>query len=198
RHGRNRTTDRHDRRLHPADANTGDGIAAALPRSMPRSLESAVESCEPSGSRDSISLRSEDDDLLFSGPPRALDWRQVSAQEVDEYLRDVEEPKRSTLETLRRTILGIVPEAEQVISYRVPLQSGWEDGRRLRRLQGPPELPAVQRLRSSATDGGTPGLHHDEERSAFSGRSPAAEDARHEARSRAAVRDPAPAGCGNG
>src|SRR5438132_13562846 len=44
----------------------------------------------------------------------------MSAQEVDEYLRAIEEPKRSTLETLRRTILEIVPEAEQVISYRVP------------------------------------------------------------------------------
>jgi uncharacterized protein YdhG (YjbR/CyaY superfamily) len=44
----------------------------------------------------------------------------VSAAEVDEYLRGVEEPKRSTLEALRRTILEIVPEAEQVISYRVP------------------------------------------------------------------------------
>ena len=29
-------------------------------------------------------------------------------------------PERSTLETLRRTILEIVPQAEQVISYRVP------------------------------------------------------------------------------
>jgi uncharacterized protein YdhG (YjbR/CyaY superfamily) len=44
----------------------------------------------------------------------------VSAAEVDEYLRAVEEPKRSTLQTLRRTILEIVPEAEQVISYRLP------------------------------------------------------------------------------
>jgi uncharacterized protein YdhG (YjbR/CyaY superfamily) len=44
----------------------------------------------------------------------------VSAAEVDEYLRAVEEPKRRTLETLRRTILEIVPEAEQVISYRLP------------------------------------------------------------------------------
>jgi hypothetical protein len=45
-------------------------------------------------------------------------------------------------------------------------------GRRLRRLQEPLDLPAVQRLCSSATDGGTPGPHHDEERSAFSGRCP--------------------------
>ena len=44
----------------------------------------------------------------------------MSAKEVDEYLSAVEEPKRSTLQTLRRTILEIVPEAEQVISYRVP------------------------------------------------------------------------------
>ena len=43
-----------------------------------------------------------------------------SAEEVDEYLRDLEEPKRSTLETLRTTILEIVPQAEQVISYGVP------------------------------------------------------------------------------
>jgi uncharacterized protein YdhG (YjbR/CyaY superfamily) len=40
--------------------------------------------------------------------------------EVDAYLQALEEPKRSTLETLRATILEIVPEAEQVISYRVP------------------------------------------------------------------------------
>jgi hypothetical protein len=33
----------------------------------------------------------------------------VSAEEVDEYLRRVEEPQRGTLQTLRRTILEIVP-----------------------------------------------------------------------------------------
>ncbi len=43
-----------------------------------------------------------------------------SPGEVDEYLRGVDEPGRSTLETLRRTILEIVPDAEQVISYSVP------------------------------------------------------------------------------
>jgi uncharacterized protein YdhG (YjbR/CyaY superfamily) len=40
--------------------------------------------------------------------------------EVDAYLRGLEEPKRRTLEELRRTILEIVPDAEQVISYRMP------------------------------------------------------------------------------
>jgi uncharacterized protein YdhG (YjbR/CyaY superfamily) len=44
----------------------------------------------------------------------------VSAEEVDEYLRGVEEPKRGTLQALRRTILEIVPDAEEVISYGVP------------------------------------------------------------------------------
>jgi len=44
----------------------------------------------------------------------------MSAEDVDEYLRGIEEPKRSTLEALRGTILEIVPDAEQVISYKVP------------------------------------------------------------------------------
>ncbi len=44
----------------------------------------------------------------------------MAADEIDEYLRGVAEPKRSTLQELRRTILEIVPEAEEVISYKVP------------------------------------------------------------------------------
>jgi uncharacterized protein YdhG (YjbR/CyaY superfamily) len=44
----------------------------------------------------------------------------LSAEEVDEYLRGIEEPKRTTLEALRRTILEIIPDAEQAISYKVP------------------------------------------------------------------------------
>jgi uncharacterized protein YdhG (YjbR/CyaY superfamily) len=44
----------------------------------------------------------------------------MSVKEVDEYLRGIEEPKLSTLQTLRRTILEVVPDAEQVLSYRVP------------------------------------------------------------------------------
>jgi uncharacterized protein YdhG (YjbR/CyaY superfamily) len=45
---------------------------------------------------------------------------EVHVTEVDAYLRALEEPKRGTLEALRRTILEIVPDAEQVLSYRVP------------------------------------------------------------------------------
>jgi uncharacterized protein YdhG (YjbR/CyaY superfamily) len=44
----------------------------------------------------------------------------VSKEEVDAYLAALAEPKRSTLEALRKTILEIVPEAEQGISYGVP------------------------------------------------------------------------------
>lgn len=44
----------------------------------------------------------------------------VTADEVDAYLADVEEPKRSTLEALRRSIHVVVPEAEECISYGLP------------------------------------------------------------------------------
>jgi uncharacterized protein YdhG (YjbR/CyaY superfamily) len=45
----------------------------------------------------------------------------VSAADVDAYLADVDEPKRSTLEQLRRTILTVIPEAEQGLSYGAPV-----------------------------------------------------------------------------
>jgi uncharacterized protein YdhG (YjbR/CyaY superfamily) len=44
----------------------------------------------------------------------------MSAQEIDEYLDGLEEPKRTTLARLRQTILDILPEADQGISYGVP------------------------------------------------------------------------------
>jgi uncharacterized protein YdhG (YjbR/CyaY superfamily) len=44
----------------------------------------------------------------------------VSAEEIDDYLRGVEEPKRSTLQALRRSILDVIPDAEQGISYGMP------------------------------------------------------------------------------
>ena len=45
----------------------------------------------------------------------------MSADEIDEYLAQLDEPTRSTLEQLRRTIAGVIPEAEQGLSYGVPL-----------------------------------------------------------------------------
>jgi uncharacterized protein YdhG (YjbR/CyaY superfamily) len=44
----------------------------------------------------------------------------VSVAEVDAYLAGLEEPKRSTLEALRQSILAVVPQAEQGISYGMP------------------------------------------------------------------------------
>jgi uncharacterized protein YdhG (YjbR/CyaY superfamily) len=39
---------------------------------------------------------------------------------IDEYLATLDEPKRATLTSLRATIMAIVPEAGQCISYRMP------------------------------------------------------------------------------
>jgi len=44
----------------------------------------------------------------------------VSAAEIDAYLAALDEPKRSTLDRLRTTILEIVPDAEECISYDMP------------------------------------------------------------------------------
>lgn len=45
----------------------------------------------------------------------------MSAVEVDTWLASVDDPKRSTLASVRQTILSIVPEAEQGLSYGVPV-----------------------------------------------------------------------------
>ncbi|HYT78603.1 MAG TPA: DUF1801 domain-containing protein [Actinomycetota bacterium] len=44
----------------------------------------------------------------------------MSANEIDAYLDALEEPKRTTLALLRDTIMAIVPDAEQGISYGMP------------------------------------------------------------------------------
>ena len=44
----------------------------------------------------------------------------MASAKVDAYLGNLEEPKRSTLEQLRRDILDTVPGAEQGISYGLP------------------------------------------------------------------------------
>ena len=55
---------------------------------------------------------------LASTPP--TEQRTVSKQQIDEYLRSLDEPKRATLAQLRDTIIEIVPEVEQGISYGMP------------------------------------------------------------------------------
>ena len=44
----------------------------------------------------------------------------MAKREVDRYLAALDEPKHSTLEALRTSILEVVPEAEQGISYGMP------------------------------------------------------------------------------
>jgi uncharacterized protein YdhG (YjbR/CyaY superfamily) len=44
----------------------------------------------------------------------------MTTQDIDDYLALVEEPKRSSLEALRRSILEAVPDAEQCLSYGLP------------------------------------------------------------------------------
>ena len=44
----------------------------------------------------------------------------MSAQEIDQYLAGVDEPKRETLAQLRQAILDVLPEAEQGMSYGLP------------------------------------------------------------------------------
>jgi uncharacterized protein YdhG (YjbR/CyaY superfamily) len=44
----------------------------------------------------------------------------VADQDVDRYLAGIEEPKRSTLEEMRRRILEVIPDAEQCLSYGMP------------------------------------------------------------------------------
>jgi len=44
----------------------------------------------------------------------------MTSAEVDAYLAELDEPKRVTLEVLRRSIRAVVPDAEEGISYGVP------------------------------------------------------------------------------
>lgn len=44
----------------------------------------------------------------------------MTSADIDRYLAELDEPKRSTLEEVRRRILSVVPNAEQCISYTMP------------------------------------------------------------------------------
>jgi len=44
----------------------------------------------------------------------------MPAEEIDAYLDGLEEPERATLAKLRDTIIAVVPDAEQGISYGMP------------------------------------------------------------------------------
>jgi uncharacterized protein YdhG (YjbR/CyaY superfamily) len=44
----------------------------------------------------------------------------MASEDVDRYLAGLDEPKRATLEEMRRRILKVLPDAEQTISYGCP------------------------------------------------------------------------------
>jgi uncharacterized protein YdhG (YjbR/CyaY superfamily) len=44
----------------------------------------------------------------------------MAAPDTDSYLAELDEPKRSTLEQLRRDIVAVLPNAEECISYGMP------------------------------------------------------------------------------
>jgi uncharacterized protein YdhG (YjbR/CyaY superfamily) len=44
----------------------------------------------------------------------------MAAEEIDQYLAELEEPKRTTLARLRQTIEQLLPAAEQGMSYGLP------------------------------------------------------------------------------
>lgn len=44
----------------------------------------------------------------------------MSKKQVDEHLRRIPEPQRSTLRALRKSIQEVIPEAQEVISYGFP------------------------------------------------------------------------------
>jgi len=46
---------------------------------------------------------------------------EIKANSVDEYLANIPEEERAALEKLRKTIKSIVPDAVEVISYRIPV-----------------------------------------------------------------------------
>jgi len=56
--------------------------------------------------------------LTAARPPPILGV--MSAEEIDDYLAALDEPARTTLGALRRSILDVVPDAEQCISYAMP------------------------------------------------------------------------------
>jgi uncharacterized protein YdhG (YjbR/CyaY superfamily) len=44
----------------------------------------------------------------------------MASEEIDAYLADLDEPKRSTLQELRQMIMEVIPDAQEGISYKMP------------------------------------------------------------------------------
>lgn len=58
--------------------------------------------------------------VILDGESRSIDNDVVSAEEITAYLDVLDGPKRATLSKLRETILSVIPEADQGLSYQVP------------------------------------------------------------------------------
>jgi hypothetical protein len=79
---------------------------------------------------------------------------------IDEYLAALDEPKRTTLTSLRDTIMAIFPRRGAVHLIRAArIQAAREDHRRVRGLQEPPQLPATQRVCDPPARKGDGGIH---------------------------------------
>ena len=58
--------------------------------------------------------------MMWPERDRCCQTVEMAAPDIDSYLADLDEPKQSTLEQLRRDILAAIPDAEQCISYAMP------------------------------------------------------------------------------
>jgi uncharacterized protein YdhG (YjbR/CyaY superfamily) len=56
----------------------------------------------------------------FDLGPTSTNNGAMSSDEISAYLETLDEPKRGTLDQLRETILAVIPDAEQGISYQLP------------------------------------------------------------------------------
>src|SRR5438445_9858323 len=59
-------------------------------------------------------------EAALTTPASTVENAAMSKEEIDHYLGTLDEPKRATLAQLRDTIVAIVPDAEQCISYGMP------------------------------------------------------------------------------
>jgi uncharacterized protein YdhG (YjbR/CyaY superfamily) len=89
------------------------------PNPRPNEPEGYFRDGAPTAKRDSG--RSSDSNRCgFDLSRGAIDNDVVSEREIDDYLAKLDEPKRSTLSRLRQTIVKVIPDAEQCISYGMP------------------------------------------------------------------------------
>jgi uncharacterized protein YdhG (YjbR/CyaY superfamily) len=76
-----------------------------------------VASVDGAGARRTIRLGS---GPMWVWTPTLRETGVMSSDEIDSYLAGLDEPKRATLERLRTSIMAVVPDADQCISYGAP------------------------------------------------------------------------------